>query len=194
MDEDDRKPQGMGNENPMEKILDQMQRDNFSHAPGEEMTHVAGVSFVDDLGLSLGAVPREEAGRAGAYRDIANCAQELEALVLEEEEDSEERLRLEREQQQQLGREGMQGGQGAEGHDDVDDDIDGYYTDYQNYHAADGGGHDPHSRTRSSTRLRGEDRHILIERNPRTNQVAAVVLKKQPEHDDSDESGDEGED
>lgn len=41
---------------PMEKILEQMQGENFSHAPGEEMTHVAGVSFVDDLGLSLGGM------------------------------------------------------------------------------------------------------------------------------------------
>lgn len=44
----------MSEDNPVEKILEQMQKENFSHAPGEEMTHVAGVSFVDDVGLSLG--------------------------------------------------------------------------------------------------------------------------------------------
>lgn len=43
-------------ENPMEKILEQMQKENFSHAPGEGMTHVAGVSFVDRLGMSLGGM------------------------------------------------------------------------------------------------------------------------------------------
>lgn len=56
MDGDDRQPEGMDNETPMERILEQMQRDSFSHAPGEEMTHVAGVSFVDDFGLSLGGM------------------------------------------------------------------------------------------------------------------------------------------
>lgn len=40
-------------------------------------------------------------------------------------------------------------------------------------------------------------RHIVIERNPENNQVAAVVLKTRPEHDSDDseeEARDEGED
>lgn len=160
----------------MEKILEQMQNEHFSHAPGEEMTHVAGVSFVDNVGLSLGAAPREDAGQAGTYRHIANCAKDLEALVLEEE-DSQERLERERQ------------GQGQEQDND----------DYLNY--ADGGGHDQHHHSsgrgaHSSTRLRGDDRHIVIERNA-LNEVAVVVLKKHPEHDseeteDEDEEEDEG--
>lgn len=41
---------------PVESILEQLQKeeDSFSPQPGEEMTHVAGVSFVDGVGLSLG--------------------------------------------------------------------------------------------------------------------------------------------
>lgn len=57
MDGDRRRAAGATDaENPMDKILEQMQGENFSHAPGEEMTHVAGVSFVDDVGLSLGGM------------------------------------------------------------------------------------------------------------------------------------------
>jgi len=43
---------------PVEGILEQLQKeeDSFQPAPGEEMTHVAGVSFVDEVGLSLGGM------------------------------------------------------------------------------------------------------------------------------------------
>lgn len=43
---------------PVENILEQLQKeeDSFQPAPGEEMTHVAGVSFVDGVGLSLGGM------------------------------------------------------------------------------------------------------------------------------------------
>lgn len=47
----------MGDENAMNEILRQLQEAADAaaeSAPGEEMTHVAGVSFVDSVGLSLG--------------------------------------------------------------------------------------------------------------------------------------------
>eukprot|EP00752_Nemacystus_decipiens_P008349 g7463.t1 len=168
----------MGEENPMERILEQLQRDNFSHAPGEEMTHVAGVSFVDNVGLSLGAAPREEADHAGAYRHIANCANALESLVLDEEdaEAERERERLERERRARQGAQQAQQGE---------QDYSYQNHQYQHQHSGDRWVH-------SSTRLRGEDRHIVLERSGH-NQVAAVVLKQRPEHDDSEEAQEEGE-
>lgn len=47
---------GGGSRNPMEGILRQLQNEagDAPVPPEEEMTHVAGVSFVDAAGLSLG--------------------------------------------------------------------------------------------------------------------------------------------
>ncbi|CAN0191848.1 unnamed protein product [Pylaiella littoralis] len=166
--------------NPMERILEQLQKEEggFLPAPGEEMTHVAGVSFVDANGLSLGAAPQEEAGHAGAYRHIANCADALEALVLEEEE-----------RQELLEREGERsGGEGEH-------QAQGRHDDYSIYHhsSADSRGHHNSSSNRdvhSSTRLKGGDRHVVIERKS-SNELAVVVLKKKTEDSDREDEGDE---
>ncbi|CAM9734060.1 unnamed protein product [Ectocarpus fasciculatus] len=156
----------MGDENAMNEILRQLQEAADAaaeSAPGEEMTHVSGVSFVDSVGLSLGAAPKEEAERAGAYRHIANCAEALEALVLQEDE------RLERESREQSSR---QGG-GHEHHEDYAN-----YHQQQHHHFTNGGGnHASSGHARASTRLKGEDRHIVIQKKS-SSEVAVVVLEK----------------
>ncbi|CAM9557695.1 unnamed protein product [Ectocarpus sp. 13 AM-2016] len=166
----------MGDENAMNEILRQLQEAADAaaeSAPGEEMTHVSGVSFVDSVGLSLGAAPKEEAGRAGAYRHIANCAEALEALVLQEDE------RLERESREQSSRQG-----GVHDHEE-------YANYHQHQHFTNGGGHHTSSgHARASTRLKGEDRHVVIQKKS-ANEVAVVVLEKKPSHQDRKGEGED---
>ncbi|CAM9096239.1 unnamed protein product [Scytosiphon promiscuus] len=196
-DSDSNKPSYVKDKNPMDDILLQLQDEagEASVIPEEEMTHVSGVSFVDSAGLSLGAAPEEEAGHAGAYRYIANCANALEALVLQGD-DEEDTYDGDDDDDGGDERGGGLRQDGRGGHEEY-----GRYPQQQDPHPlAVGGAHQHHHQhhhhsgannssnnfARSSTRLKGKDRHVVIQRKGR-DEVAVVVLTKRPEYDSSDE-------
>lgn len=102
------------------------------------------------------AAPEEEARHAGAYRYIANCANELEALVLQESDEDEDDLGDDDD-----GHDRGLGQGGGGGHERYDP-----YGQQQQHPLAPGGAyhHQHHGNNssngfaRSSTRLRGKDK------------------------------------